>query len=250
MKTKRYSKLSSQNKKKQKKTKKTKTRGGVHIIGNEPSPSTPPDPNLYEIIDSDDYDDDDADPLFPPEIQNIVDNSITFRINQKNDIISFNEHLLTIRSMYFDLHPHWGPTTSDFYSAQFNQGVPYLIWVIIENIKKLRVLFRQIIHRNHLNAARIIYEYLVADVRPRVLKCIEDNTYYQTVWHRFYTTINSQLPYAQQIDYELNLIRDYQEKYADKVTNFFMYYCYDIGVFCNLYDRNIHDLPDVIHIFY
>ena len=242
MKTKYHSRQLRKTKRKQKKRETTKKRGGVNIIGNEDSPPIPINQNdvsPLHIIDNTNDGEDlvEDDPNFSPEIQDIADDSITFYTQQKQHITSFCNQLITIRSIYLRLHPHWSGMTTDFYFPYPDEETAEVLLDSVErNATKLKRLFTDIIRRNHLNAARRNYAYLVSHVRPHVIQCMEKTDYYHNIGSQFFSETSNlrQITSVRHLRYELADICTDQDRYGRLAQQFIAHQCVALANFCNL----------------
>ena len=220
-----------QKKRKQKKTKttrqtkttrRTKTRGGFHIIERD-----------VEEVDM--HIDDDI----TPEVQELMDEMITYPFLQKEDIITINQHFNNLRYRYMEEYPneiHAGP-----YTVSMQETSNTLLHTLSLNINNTTSYIHNMIQDNNIDTANIIHDLIISQIKPCVLlniECLEDclNTY-----DYLNDVLNVQSRFQIQFKNDFDILLTNQENFTNLLLPFIEDHCRELGEFCKGDDYNEND---------
>ena len=173
-----------QKKRTQEKTKKTKQRiqrkikGGFHTIESD----------VEEV---------DMHVDIPQYFQRIADDMISLPFMQKRTILNVNQQFISLRSRYIEEHPN--EMVDELHELFRHETTDILLYKLSLNINNTLLFIYIMIQDNNINTAIIIHDFIMSQIKPLILICIENRDHAENAWIDFTIAMNDQSIYQRQL---------------------------------------------------
>ena len=223
-----------QKKRKQRKTKRTKkskttrTRGGFHII----------EPDVDEEIDME------IDENILPGLRDIMDDMISLPNTQKEDIFTLIRIFIDLRNIYAEIRPD--EVIGVPHETSQHEKTNILISILASNMNNVtRFIGTMIDDTNDIDAAQIVHDYIMAQIRPCVLLIMADQEDFENTFDYLNNLIDERSPYQRQFKTDFEILLNYQIRFTDLLISFIEVHCKELGRLClgDNYNENDYIMP-------